>query len=768
MFGGVLVLSAATVAASVVLTRLFSAILGHHLAFLAISLALFGVGAGGLLLTVAPSLARPPELFSRLAILAGLASFAAIGAGIYLVGFKPVENLDKEALERVAILYLACAAPFTLSGAAIAASIQHARSEISRLYLVDMIGAAAGGAGSILLLRLGAPRALLVSAIAMAFSSVIFMIGGRERDGRFSPGDRGAHPGVAFAFFLSTLTVFAGDVGAPWFKLDALKYVTLSKVQFQKWNELALVTVDRPVGGMAWMRMDGSAATAILDDRTRSPKHPDEMAYALSGKAGPTLVIGAGGGRDVKAALAAGQTDVYAAEINRTIVDDVMLGAFRDFSKGLYARPDVHVTIADGRSFVRSSKLRFRNMVISLVDTWAAASVGGLALSENSLYTTEAFRDYVTHLTDDGALVVNRWDGEFERLLSLASSGLRAAGIADPKAHLFACSSERSTALLVKRSPISPAELAELRTFCKRPFREVLAPDRPEGDLREALMHDPGAAAARTTTTDLTASTDDRPFFFYTVPPARLFATLRDTKKLSTEQQGLATLLLVLLVSAALAFVCLVVPLFFRSKEGADRPTVPRTTRLRLAAFFSAIGLGFVLVEVALVQHLTMFLGHPVYALSAVLTLLLLSTGLGASLVSKIPSDEAKEAAARRARILSVVLVALALAIGPLLGALVGLPFAARVAVAAVLLLPLGVLMGAQAPLGVGIAGSRSPSLLPWCWALNGFFSVVATSVGTLAAMNIGFSFLLLVASVAYFVGSIALPEAASPSSPAR
>ena len=760
LYGGVFVLSAATVSLSIVLTRLYSAILGHHLAFLAISLALFGVGAGGMILTIAPSLARPPVLFARLAALSGLAGFAAIAAGIYLVSDRPIENLDREALGRVAILYLVSAAPFILSGSAIAASIQHARAEVGRLYLVDMIGAAVGGVGSILLLRFGAPRALLFSAVGMGLSSVLFMLGGREKNGPFSAGDRGAHPGVAFAFFLSTISALAGDVGAPWFKIESLRYVSLSKVQFQKWNELALVTVDRPVGGMAWMRMDGSAATAILDEKTRPPKHPDEMTYVLSGKEGPSLVIGAGGGRDVRAALAAGQTDVHAIEINRTIVNDVMLGEFRDFSKGLYARPDVHVEIADGRSYVRRSNLRFRNMVISLVDTWAAASVGGLALSENSLYTTEAFTDFINHLTDDGTLVVNRWDGEFERLLALGAAGLRSAGVTNPAAHMFSCSSERSTALLIKRTPLTQPEIDKLRGFCKRQFKEILAPDKPPSELRAAILADPAAPAARSTTSDLSAPTDDRPFFFYTVPPKMLSAAFKDTKKLGAEQQGLATLGLVLVASTALAFLCLLVPLAFRRRAVSKNLTVPRTERLRLAIFFGAIGLGFVLVEVSLVQHLTMFLGHPVYALSAVLTLLLSSTGVGAALVTRVPLLEANLSASRRAQILAILLMGLAIGLGPLLGALVGLPLPARIAITGLLLAPLGMLMGAQAPLGVTIAASRSPELVPWCWALNGFSSVIATSLGALLAMNTGFAFILIVAAVVYFVGSLALPRA--------
>ncbi len=760
LYVGVGLVAGAAVGLSVVLTRLYSATLGHHLATLAISLALFGVAVGGGLLTLFPSLARPPHLFARLALLSGLASPAAVVAVIQTLSIKPVETLDRASVTRVLLLYAASAVPFTLAGAIVAAALQQARALAPRLYFADMIGAAVGGGASLALLRLGAPRAGLALAVVFALASVVFAIGSRMKSGAFSPSEERGGGWTAAAFFLSSLSLLAGDYGEQWLTTSTIKHVNLDRAQFIAWNELALVTVDRPTKGMAWMRVDASAATAILDGKTPPAKHPDELAYALSGAEGPTLVLGAGGGREVRSALAAGQKQVVAVEINRAIARDVMLGKMLEYSGGLYQKPEVELVVADARSYVRGTDRRFRNIVMSLVDTWAAASVGGLSLTEDGLYTVEAFQDYLSRLEDGGVLVINRWDAEFDRLLSLASAALYRSGATDAASHLYACSHTRSTALLIKREPLTDTEVAKLRAYCRRQrFVEVFAPDLPGTEARAALAADPWAASRDVQGTDVSPPTDERPFFFYTVPTRELVATLRDRHKLRTQQQGLATLAVVGLVSAGLALVLFVLPLLARPRELLLARG--RGPRLRTIGFFVAIGLGFIAVELAMLQILTTFLGHPVYALTTVLTTLLFSAGVGSYLTHRVPLAAAHVAGARRGQVLTVLLVLAALTLLPLVSRLVGLPLAARVAVAIAVLVPFGLLMGALTPLGVVVASSRSRLLVSWSWALNGAASVAATAVATLLAMHIGFSFLFLCGAAAYFAASLLLPAAA-------
>jgi hypothetical protein len=760
LFGGLAVLSCGTVVLQIALTRLYSALFGHHLAFLAISLSLFGVGLGGVLLYVFPGLCRPPALFARLSYLSGLASAATVGALLSLLHVKPIEKLDASSLLSLAVLYLSSSLPFVLAGIAVAGAIRHAARDISRLYLVDLAGAAIGGLGAIAALRAGALRACLIVAIIEAMAALLFWAGSRGPSPEGTPRERRANGGVIATFVLATCVLLAGDVGAPWLKLPALRWISVEKVEFQAWNEMALITVDKASGGMAWMRMDGSAATAILDPKTTPPLHPDEMAYILHKEKGPVLVIGAGGGRDIRSALKYGQKEIYAAEINPIIVNDVMKGHYKTWTGDLFGKPEVHVTVADGRSYVRASERKFRNVVISLVDTSAAASVGALALTENSLYTVEAFRDYLDHLTPEGTLIVNRWDGEFDRLLALGVAGLGQVGVTNPKAHMFACGAARSTALLIKRTPLAQDEIATLRRHCKKnKFAEAFAPDEARTELRRRLVSGVSAANADPDhATDLSPPTDDRPFFFYTVPTRRLLAVLGDLPALQADNQALLTLLGLLVVSVTLALIFLLGPLVLR--RAAEGGGAVRGPRARPLLFFFCLGGGFVFVEVALVQHFVMFLGHPVYALSTVLLALLLWAGIGSLLTARVRAVEAAASAGVRAQLLVASLALYAVILGPVLDQLVGLPFGARLGVTLGMLAPLGLLMGAQAPLGVKLIDARSPELIPWCWGINGVASVVATAVGTLLAMHLGFSALLLTGGLCYLVAAAAVPRA--------
>lgn len=773
LFGGVALLSAAVVLLQIVLTRLFSALFGHHLAFLAVSLSLFGVGVGGALLHAVPALARPPGLLARLSTLACLTSGAAIATILFLVRQKPIAALGPGDLGRLALLYAVCAAPFTLAGVALAGAIQHAARDMSRLYLADLAAAAAGGAGAMLALRLGAPRAVLVVALLCALAGLWFAWpmrlpaggGGRSPVSRRLPGARPPF-GLVATMLLGTSVLLAGDLGSPWLKLGDVREVRMDRVEFQKWSLLSFVTVDRPTAGMAWLRMDGSAATAILDAKTNAPLHPDEMGYVLHRSEGPVLVIGAGGGRDVRAALKAGQKKIDAVEINPVIVDDVMRDAYKDFSGDLYGKPEVSVTVADGRSFVRAAKERYRSIVLSLVDTWAASSVGALALSENSLYTVEAFRDYLEHLTPGGTLTVNRWDNEVPRLLGLAAAGLRAAGASDPKAHLFACSHDRTTAVLVKREPYTHDEIQKLRRHCKQHrFREVVAPDVTRGDLGEQLVASRAGFIDPATGADLRAPTDDRPFFFHTVPASGAMKLLARPKEMAQQHQGLAMLAGLFAVSAALTAVFVLVPVTFgrlRARlRAAERKAAPaqREPRARPLAFFLSIGAGFVLVEMGVMQQLTLFLGHPIYAVTTALVVLLLVAGIGSLSTARVALARAPELAASRAHFLVGLLALYAVALGPVLGRAILLPFEVRVAFTVALLVPPGALMGSLAPLGVKLVGARSPGILPWCWGLNGLASVMGTSLGTFLAMSFGFSATLLAAGAAYLIAAMTAPR---------
>lgn len=776
-FGGIALLSCATVVLQIVFTRLYSALFGHHLAFLAIALSLLGVGAGGVLLYLAPSLVRPQRLLAGLAYLACIASASMIIAMIVIVQPRWSTAIDELALGRLSVLYLISSLPFLLTGLAMAAAVRHWPHAVSRIYFVDLAGAGLGVLGAVIALRTGAPRTGLIAAVLAAAAALLFYIAARRPAEAQAPdpepglaSERApalalARPsgGVVATFTLGAAVLFAGDVGAPWLKLPSLRWLRMDKVELQKWSPTAFVTVDKPQGSVAVMHTDGGSSSPILEAKKVPDASPPDMAYALHKERGPALVIGAGGGVDIRRALKAGQKEIYVTEPNRVVVDDVMRGKYRVFSGELYDRPEVRVAVSDGRSFVRSSPTPFRSIVVSMPDTKAADAVGARSLLQSHLYTVEGVRDLLDRLTPEGTLLLTRWDSEFDRLLSLAAAGLRGAGVASPKDHLFGCAHDRIASLLIKRSPFTKEEVFALRQHCKRArFQETFAPDVQRVELRRRIVTetDPRAAAPGHPT-DLSAPTDDRPFFFYTVPARALPQALLSPGTLRRENQGLLALGVLLAASAAALLLAFLLPL------AAGRAPVLRArdrgARLRALLFFPSAGAGFLLTGLTLVQHASTLLGPPPIALPASAFVLLTAAGIGSLSTGSIDPLSSAVSAGRRAQILTALLAACAIGSRPLLHAAMPFPLALRLVLALVLLMPVGVLMGSLLPLGVRLIAARAPDLLPWCWGLFGLAGVFAIASGTLLAMCFGWSALLLAGGLAYLIAAASVPPAMDP-----
>ena len=757
LFGGIAVLACGTVVLEITLTRLYAALFGQPVAFLALALPLVGIAVGGGLVHLVPGVARPPSLLAGLAYLAGAASAGTIAALLVLLNVKAFEPFDGGALLRLAALYASGSLPFIAVGAVVAAALRHAASAASRIYFAVLGGAALGVLVTVAALSVGAPRACLLVAILFASTGVVFYIGARRGAAALDgPIERRANGAVVSTFVLATTVLLAGDLGAPWLKLPSLRWAAIDKVELQRWSETELVTVDKPSGGTSWVRSDGTSTTALLDAKTTPPAHPDELGYALHKEKGPSAVLAPGGGRDVRAALRAGQKEIYAVEPDPVIVRDVLRGRYKALSGDLYEKPEVHVVVADPRGYLVGAPAKLRNVVLTLADTTAPAAVGALALEEARLYTVEAFRDYLSALLPEGTLLVSRPEGESDRLVAVAVAGLRRVGAAAPGEHLFACSGSKITALLVKRTPFSKDEIGLLRRHCKKlKFAEVFAPDQAPNELRRRILDGSDRrVTALDGLIDFTATTDDRPFFFQPIAARFLPQVLRDLPTLRRERQGLFTAALLVAVGSALGL--LLVALGWLTRGGATGPTAPR---LRPMIHFVGLGAGFVLTSLALVPRLVAFLGHPAAGLSVVVAALLLAAGVGGRLTGTLTFDRLALAAGRRAQLLVALLALAAVAVAPGLDAAAGLPFAARLGLVVLVLAPIGGLMGALLPLGAKLIALRSPELLPWCWGLVGIAGVVAVGAGAFVALGLGYSALFLAAGLSYMLTAASVPE---------
>lgn len=773
---GLALLTSAVVLLETVLARLYSLILGPHVALAAPTLPLLGLALGGVLALVAPALTRPPRLFSRLAFFTSMTAAGAMIAMIVIVQPRWVEAISTPQPSRLAVLYGASFAPFFFAGLAFAGAIRHASVDLGKVAASSLVGAAFSALCATALLRAAeGPRVGLVAAVFAGAAAVAFYAGGQSRTGAYSQDEAPPGAGVVAAFALGAAVLLAGDIGAPWLKVPALRWMRLERVDFQAWSPRSLVTVDRPAGGIAWMNTDGMAKEAILEAKKNPDNHVGDLAYALHKEKdrGPVLVIGAGGGLDVRRALKAGQTEIHATEADPVVVSGVMRGKYRDFTGGLYDKSEVRVAVADGRAYVRSSPAPFRSIVIPLEDAAAPLAIGALALTESRLYTVEAFRDFLERLTPEGTLFVSRFDVEFDRLLALSAAALRKVGSLSPKDHLYGCSQDRTSALVIKRSALTKKDLNLLRATCRRgKTQELFAPDtlRAGAELRTLLVTTPSPrAAVPAHAVDLTAPTDDRPFFFFTKPPHMVPRALFSPKSLAADH-GLVALAGALAAGVLVALLVFFGPLITgpsRLRRAADRGA-----RLRALLFFVGLGSAFALAPVALVKHASALIAHPAYAPPLAATLLLASAALGAALVDGIQPSSAALAAGRRAQALTalfaVYAVAYTIGAGLVLKMAAPLHFGVRVAIVAAIQAPLGLLMGSLLPLGIKLVAERAPALVPWCASVGGASALVAIPVGALLAVQLGYSSLFIASAVAFLLAAALVPPAEPRQTPAR
>ena len=714
------------------LTRVFSVVFYYHFAFLAISIALFGLGAGGVFSYVVAGWKTP--LYQRLGRLSAVNSLLVVVALIVILAQKTADGAS------LALIYFTTALPFFLAGTIVSLAVSEAIKRVSRVYFFDLLGAAGGCLLLIPLLDLlGGLNTVLAAGVLFAVAAAIW----HTMDGSIA-GRAGC---VALALLLVAFLTYNTTA-----HVLEIRYAKDQKVArgFEKWNSFSRVAIAPENGsGPLTIFIDADASSGIANfdfDRLSTREKHDllEQGPALPYAVRPgarALIIGPGGGWDVARALASGGGDITGVEINPIIADTIMRRRFSNLSRGLYLRPDVHIFVEDGRSFVRRSAERYQVIQATLVDTWASTAAGAFALSENNLYTTDAFRDYLQHLTGDGILAFTRWGldppRESLRLVSLAIEALAQVGEAEAWRNVIvgregtvAGWGARDT-VLISREPFRVGDLARAREMMAAAGMQVIyLPGLELGNQFHDLLHSPTPELfERAYTFDITAVNDNRPFFFYTVQARDLWNFWKSASRASADfKVNKAVPLLFALAAVSLAATALLL-LLPPALLGARLPAKEGVRGFLL--YFVFIGCGYLLIEVALIQKFVLFLGHPTYALTVVIFSMLLASGLGSYFSGRLLVNRE----GRLIKILGCVALCAALwawILSALLPAAVGLALALKVAITVLLIAPLGFLMGMPFPAGLERLEQCHPPAVRWAWSLNAGASVLG-SVGALA-----------------------------------
>jgi hypothetical protein len=490
---------------------------------------------------------------------------------------------------------------------------------------------------------------------------------------------------------------------------------------------------------------------------------------------GEFAVIGPGGGVDILRAVANGSPNVAGVEINPIIANDVMRGKYADYSYHLYDRPEVHIHVQDGRSFIRSSPDRYDVVEMTLVDTWATTAAGAFALSENNLYTVEAFREYFDHLKADGLIAVTRWEfrepREALRVISQAIEALHQLGVPDPRGHFVIVADGgldedgRPVLVLAKKSPLLSAEYAAVAEHVRanpnlvwlNPAAEYSGtqPLPPAAEVFQKLIESNNPREfARNYPYNVSPVNDSAPFFFFTLKTGHVLRNIvAGTGRGMDWRINLGVVVLGMLLGISIVAVAafLVLPLRFQRGER------PRAAGLSSLLYFIALGLGYITVEISLIQRFVLFLGHPTYALTVVVFLLLLSSGAGSVTAQRWGLGRAS--LPRVLALITVLVLVNGLALPGVLSVSMALPFPAKLIVSAVVLVPLGFFMGMPFPTGL-----RLVPTVEWAWALNAAASVLGSVTAMVVAIHFGLTVTLICAAGAYSLAgawSRALPSPA-------
>ena len=791
----VFLLSASVLSYEVLLMRLFSIIQWHHFAYMMISVALLGYGAAGAIVSLTQQ--RLGERFTGVfATAAGLFGLTALLAFLAAqrVGFNALEILwDPRQLPRLGFIYALLILPFFCAATAICLSFTRFPDQIPRLYAADILGAAAGGLGSILLLLMMAPAsALRWTALLGLVAGALAAWHGHRRwigsgfalvavailalPGAWTLLQSSPYKELAQTLQISGARVVA-EVSSP---LGVITAVESPRVPFRHAPGLSLLAETEPPAQIA-LFTDGDGMTAInrFDGHWEAQAYLDFLTSALPYhllREPRVLILGAGGGTDVLQALALGARTVDAVELNPQVVA-LVEDKFGAFSGRPYSLPGVRLHIGEARGFVETSEAGFDLIQVALLDAFAATSAGLHGLAESYLYTEEALGAYLNHLRPGGLLAITRWvtlpPRDTLKLFATAVAALEKQGIADPATRLVMIRGWKTATLLVKNAPFSPGEIAALRTFIEqRAFDPIWYPGmRPEEANRANILDRPYFyEGARAILSDQRAdfmarykfvirpATDDRPYFFHffrwqTVPE---ILALKQRGGLSLLEWGYPVVIATLVQAVVFGLLLTLLPLwlFLRRQAGTGRGAGG------LVVYFTALGLAFMLVEIAFIQKFILFLSHPVYAVAVVLTAFLLFAGLGSRVAERFRQAGRSRQAVGWAAIMIAGLTILYLVGLPVaFRYLMGLEEVVKMGIAVLLIAPLAFAMGMPFPLGLASVAARTPVLVPWAWAVNGFASVVAAILATLLAIHWGFNAVLILATLLYLTAALSFPR---------
>jgi Spermine/spermidine synthase domain len=783
---GIFFISFSTLLFELSLTRVFSVTLWYHFGFLIISTALLGFGVSGVLLSLWKKLREDFHLDKSLGWISICLSLSIIICFWLLqkIPFDPFSlYADRMQLLYMPLTYIIVSIPFFFAGLALSLLFTRLSSAIHRLYAYDLAGAALGCVAIVFTMAyFGGGGSVLFSASFAAFAAILF-IGKNYKLLLIS----------ACLLLVATLSISLNADRLIPLHITSNKRSSSSKIKpyYTRWNTFSRIDLfvvnsdyDSLKKSPVFVIDHGTAATGLDFDmkpnvKTVLAKYPADSVYASClaylGKKNPDLlIIGSGCGTQVLDALHHGVHKVTAVEIN-PIINDVVL--HNDYWSDLFHQPQVNLVTGEGRNFVRSTKDKYDAIVSVHTISNAAIASGALSLSENYVLTKEAFEDYYDHLKDSGIIYFTRPEFQLPRLFSTGREILEEKGIKNPAMHFFAFTFPESpryavagrkpfySIFVMSKNTLSRQQVSEMNAFInlvKDPPPEVLYdPYNPVSNIYDSILTTANLNGLyQNYAFEIAPATDNQPFFNHHTRWSTLnlnsFKDIFSQQKMgrmALEDKPIAEVSLLVLLAQVLLISALVIflPLWRFSSKGLRVKKI-----FPFLFYFSGLGFGFIIVELVMIQLFSLLLGEPVYSFVIVLAALLFFTGIGAYISGNYRSNSLRTLRISVVALSAVVLIA-SLFLPAFLRVAIALPMPARIILAVFLIMPLGVLIGIPFPTGIDIISKQAPSLIPWAWGVNGFFTVIGSVVGIILSMMIGFQYVLWIAISIYLISMLVI-----------
>jgi len=781
----IFVVSLAGLVLEVAYTRVISYKLWYYYTYLVIGLALLGIGSGATVVAISNRVRRTTtrtvlrwaSVWGALCMVGGYLVIARIPLDtVALWDYGSKGSL--KSLAALAVICLALFAAFIAIGVIVSVLLGRGGDQVGRLYFADLVGAGIGCAVVVFLISwMGPPATIMLAALLMAG------VGLASSDSTQAPYRIGS---VALCGILAVLVVLNGvlpDIRPE----DSKVQPPAGGYEYSGWGPVFRVDV-APVPSdkipAKWLIHDATYGSAIWnwDGDVDSigelfPEDPRSWPFVVHGKpVDDQLIIGSAGGHEVLNSLQHGSKSIDAVELNPVTVG-IVKDRFKEYTGDWADNPRVNLTQGDGRSFLARSNKDYDLVWFVAPDSYAAnnaASSGAFVLSESYLYTQEMVEQTIEHLTDDGIAVVQFGEIDYlnrpnrtARYVLTARRAMEELGITDPSRHMMIATSQDPltsglSTIVMKKTPFTQDEIDRFK---------AVVPTAQSGEVSyypgiTGTNHVvPWLAAATNAEADriqaeypydISPITDDGPFFWHFVPFTDVIRNLGDPIDATDRENavGERVLLLLLTIAALFAVAFLLLPFLVVRKRWQALPAKGVS-----AVYFAALGLGFMLYEITMIQRLTEYLGFPTYSLTVTLASLLIFTGIGSLWSNRFASDPG-----RVLPILLGVLVLLTvfyrLALSPITDATLNAPLFARIGVAFLILAPLGLCLGMFMPLGLRTVGALTPfadEYVAWGWAINGVFSVIGSVLTTILSMSFGFRTVQMLAVVAYMVAGLAM-----------